>query len=200
MHWGAKELKDLGALLGADSIKAAVHTLLAQGAKRGSKAFGMLPGLGAALAAHSIATNPWTVARTRADMTGAVLADLLARTTEGPYVLMGHSLGARVMVRAAQALGTRPGPPRLESVHLLGAAVGRKGDWRTLHESVTGTVWNYWSADDAVLQWLYTIAETGQQAAGHNGFGTSLPRIKDRNVTRHVGGHTKYVGTVTLAG
>lgn len=199
VHWGAKELGDLAGLVGAAGAMAAVQALLVQGAKRGSKAFG-LPGVGWVLGAKSIAANPWTVAKTKAGMTGALLAELLARTVEGPYVLMGHSLGARVMVTAAQALGTRSGPPRLESMHLLGAALGRKGDWRTLQNAVTGAVWNYWSADDNVLRWLYTLAEAGQQAAGHKGFGSGLPRVKDRNVTRLVGGHTEYVGTVTLAG
>jgi pimeloyl-ACP methyl ester carboxylesterase len=198
VHWGAKELGDLAALVGATGAKAAVRALLVQGAKRGSKAFG-LPGVGWVLAGHSIAANPWTVAKTKAGMTGALLAELLARTAEDPYVLIGHSLGARVMVTAAQALGTRPGPPRLESMHLLGAAVGRKGDWRTLQNAVTGTVWNYWSANDAVLRWLYALAEADQEAAGHMGFGSSLPRVKDRNVTRFVRGHTKYASRVRLA-
>lgn len=199
VHWGAKELKDLSALLSTSSVKAAAHALLVQGAKRGSKAFGLLPGIGWVLAGHGVAANPWTIAKTRASMTGALLAELLARTVEGPYVLMGHSLGARVMVTAAQALGTRPGPPRLESMHLLGAAVDRKGDWRSLQDAVAGTVWNYWSAEDSVLHWLYRLAEGGQEAAGNKGFGSRLPRIKDRNVSRLVSGHFRYVGAVTLA-
>lgn len=198
VHWGAKELKDLTALVGSTSVKVAVHALLTQGAKHGSQAFG-LPGIGWVLAGHGIAANPWTVAKTKAGMTGAVLAELLARTVEGPYVLMGHSLGARVMVTAAQALGTRPGPPRLESIHLLGAAVDRKGDWRSLQAAVTGAVWNYWSAEDSVLHWLYKAAEAGQDAAGYKGFGSRLPRIKDRNVSRFVSGHSKYVAALTLA-
>ncbi|HZL06255.1 MAG TPA: DUF726 domain-containing protein, partial [Coriobacteriia bacterium] len=138
VHWGAKELKDLTALVASNGGKAAVRALLIEGARRGNRAFG-LPGIGWVLGAHGVATNPWTVAKTRAGMTGAALAALIARTTEGPYVLMGHSLGARVMVTAAQALATRPGPPRLESMHLLGAAVGRKGDVRSLEAAVTGT-------------------------------------------------------------
>ena len=199
VRWGARELKDLAAVVGATSVKTAVHALLVHGAKHGSKAFG-LSGIGWVLAGHGIAANPWTVAKTKATMTGALLAELLARTVEGPYVLMGHSLGARVMVTAAQALGTRPGPPRLESMHLLGAAVGHKGDWRSLQNAVTGTVWNYWSANDSVLHWVYTLAEAGQAAAGQAGFGSSLPRIKDRNVSRSVSGHSRYVSRVKLAG
>src|SRR5690606_27360720 len=145
---------EMAVLVSSGGTKAAVHALLEHGAKKGSTAFG-LAGLGWVLAGHSIATNPWTVAKTRAGVTGAATAALIARSIEGPYVLMGHSLGARVMVTAAQALGTRPGPPRVESMHLLGAAVDAKGDWRSLASAVTGTVWNYWSQRDSVLAWLY---------------------------------------------
>ena len=199
VHWGAKELKDLGVLAGMSAGKVAAQAVLVQAAKRGSKAFA-LPGLGWLLAGHGVVTNPWTLAKTRAGMTGAALAALIARTTEGPYVLMGHSLGARVMVTAAQALSTRPGTPRIESMHLLGAAVGRKGDVRMLEKSTTGAVWNYWSERDAVLRWVYSLAEAGQTAAGQTGFGSSSSRIKDRNVSRSVGGHSEYIGRVTLAG
>jgi pimeloyl-ACP methyl ester carboxylesterase len=198
VHWGAKELKDLAVLVGTSSGKAAVQPLLVQAARRGNKGFG-LPGLGWALAAHDVVANPWTVAKTRAGMTGAALAELIARTLDGPYVLMGHSLGARVMVTAAQALGTRPGQARIETMHLFGAAVDRKDDWRSLQSAVTGTVWNYWSSNDLVLRWLYRLAEAGKEAAGQQGFGSKLARIKDRNVSRSVNGHSGYLSSVKLA-
>ncbi len=44
------------------------------------------------------------------------------------------------MVTAAQALATQPGPPRIESMHLLGAAVGRKGDWHSLEGAASGII------------------------------------------------------------
>lgn len=199
VHWGAKEKKDLGKLLATNGAKAALRSLVLEWAKRGSKA-STLPGAGWVLGAHGLATNPWTVAKTRAGMTGAALASLIARAEEGPYVLVGHSLGARVMVTAAQALGTSAGPPTIESMHLLGAAVGRKSDWRSLDHAVSGTVWNYWSDNDNVLRWLYSLAEMGETAAGLGGFRSKFARIKDRNVTRVVGGHTSYVAAVTLEG
>lgn len=198
VHWGAKELKDLAVLVGAGSAKAAAHAVLVQGAKKGSKGFG-LPGMAWVLVGQELAANPWTVAKTRAGMTGAALAELMARTIEGPYVLMGHSLGARVMVTAAQALGTRAGAPRVTEMHLLGAAVDSRSDWRTLDAAVAGPVWNYWSAEDSVLAWLYRLGEGGKAAAGHVGFGSSSARIKNRNVSRVVPGHTKYVSSVRLA-
>lgn len=198
VHWGAKELKDLGALVTSGGGKVAVRKLLARRAKKGSRAFGSLPGIGAVFAARDVAANPWTIAKTRAGMTGAVLADLIARTQVGLFVLIGHSLGARVMVAAAQTLGTRSESPRIDSMHLLGAAVGRNGDWRTLDGAVSGTIWNYYSSNDQVLRWLYSLAERGQKAAGLTGFQSKFPSIRDRNVSRSVGGHSAYIPRVAL--
>lgn len=200
VHWGAKELKSLGILVGVGAGKVAARKVVATAGKKGSKTFSSLPGIGWVLAAHDVAANPWTVAKNRAAMTGAILADLIARTDDGPYVLIGHSLGARVMVHAAQALGTQTGAePRIETMHLLGAAVGNRGDWRSLDAAVSGTVWNYRSARDEVLGTVYAIAELGQKAVGYAGFGSRFPRIKDRNVTRTVGGHSAYFDGVVLA-
>lgn len=199
IHWGAKELAHLGDLVAAGTAKVAVRKVLVAMAKRGSKKFGALPGLGAVLAAHDIAANPWSVAKVRAAMTGAAVADLIARTDEGPFVLAGHSLGARVMVTAAQALGTRSGAPRIESIHLLGAAVGDRADWRTLNSAVSGTIWNYRSVNDDVLRWLYTLGEPGQKAVGHVGFTSKFSNIKDRDVSRRVDSHSAYLSGVRLA-
>jgi pimeloyl-ACP methyl ester carboxylesterase len=149
--------------------------------------------------ASDLAPNPWTVAKTRAGMTGAALADLIARTDQGPFVLLGHSLGARVMVSAAQALGTLP-EPRIDSMHLLGAAVGRGGDWRTLDKAVVNGVWNYHSSRDQVLRLLYTLAERGERAVGLAGFQTKFRSVRDRDVTRLVGSHSSYIRAVKLQG
>jgi pimeloyl-ACP methyl ester carboxylesterase len=197
LHWGAKELEDLCVLVASGAAKVAVRKVLVNAAKKGSKAFGSLSGLGAVVMAGEVAANPWTVAKTRAAMTGAVLADLIARSDQGPFVLLGHSLGARVMVSAAQALGTLP-EPKVHSMHLLGAAVGRGGDWRTLDKAVAGAIWNYHSSRDQVLRLLYTGAERGQRAVGYTGFKTKFRSVKDRDVTRLVGSHSDYIGAVKL--
>lgn len=144
------------------------------------------------LLAAGVAKNPWTVAKSRAAMTGAVLADLIARTESEKFILVGHSLGARVMVTAAQALGTRDAAPRIETMHLLGAAIGNKGDWRTLSDSVSGQIYNYRSTNDAVLKYLFRTVEGGRSAVGVAGFATSFANIRDRNVTRRVRSHGDY--------
>ena len=105
--------------------QATVRVLRGFAAKANKKA-ARVPGLGTILLANDLAKNPWHVAKTRAAMTGAVVADLLARTDQPSFILVGHSLGARVMVTAAQSLGTRQGTPKIETMHLLGAAVGAR--------------------------------------------------------------------------
>lgn len=192
VHWGAKELRALGAFVVSGVGKVALRRMVTTAAKRGSRSFGTLPGIGAVFAARDLAANPWTVAKNRAGMTGAILADLVARTDESPVVLVGHSLGARVMVSAAQILGTRGSDPLIQEMHLLGAAVGRKGEWHSLDRAVSGTTWNYFSANDSVLRYLYTFAELGEQAVGRTGFRTSYAAIKDRSATRQVKGHSGY--------
>lgn len=199
VHWGAKELKALGALLAVGGGKQAGRAVLAGFARKAGKKAGALPGLGALLLSADIASNPWTVARTRAEMTGAALADLIARTDQPRFVLVGHSLGARVMVKAAQVLGTRPDLPKIEAMHLLGAAVGAKGDWRTLDAAVIDKVWNYHSRNDKVLSHVYRTAQLGQEAVGCRGFRCSFGKIVDRDVSRRVSGHIGYFTSVALA-
>jgi hypothetical protein len=142
VHWGAKELKNLGMLASLGAVKGAGAATLKQAAaaatKSGAKKLGPL---GPLLVGADLAKNPWHVAKNRADKTGVVLADLIARTDVGSYVLVGHSLGARVMAVATQTLGTKLGGPRIEAAHLLGAAVRSKSDSDALTAHVDDAVY-----------------------------------------------------------
>lgn len=198
VHWGSKELKNLGSLAAIGVGKVAAAKWVAGLAARGSlRAAAKVPYLGGLFIASGIIANPWSLAKTRAAMTGAILADLIART-DAEYVLVGHSLGARVMLTAAQALGTRSNRPRLQAVHLLGAAVPAKGDWRTLNDSVLDGAWNYLSAEDWVLKHLYKNAQLGSPAAGVLGLRPECPKIHNRTVTAKVPSHSAYFTGVVL--
>ena len=115
---------------------------------------------------------------------------------------MGHSLGGRVMVTTARLLGTMHDQPdpEVESVHLLGAAVSRKGDWRDLDAAVRGRVWNYYSENNPVLKRLYAGAGFGEVAVGQRGFGSSFRHITDRDASRRVSKHREYLDRVALVG
>lgn len=198
VHWGSKELAAFSAMLGSGGVKAWAAVIAKEWGKKASKRAARLVGpIGAVLAAADVVANPWTVARTRADMTGAALADVLARVDQGPFTLIGHSLGARVIANAASALGTR-GESTVADIHLLGAAMGRKKDWRMLDASVQGTIYNYWSDRDQVLGKLYRAAEFGSIPVGLEGFKPTYPHMKNVNLSRKVGAHNDYFNLAPL--
>lgn len=199
VHWGAKELKDLGVLGGGGAAKlVAVAALKEAAAKAAKMAAKKLGPLAPALFAADLAKNPWHVAKNRAEKTGVILADLLARTNAESYILVGHSLGARAMTVAAQTLGTKPDGPRIQAVHLLGAAIGAKNDWHTLTRRVDDAVYNYHSTNDGVLKIAFNLAQGGQAAAGLKGFTPSTSGLKNIDVSSSVKSHFDYHKNVSL--
>lgn len=199
VHWGAKDLQRLATFVGIGGVKGTafqgVRVLARQAAKKASTALALIT---LPVWAADMAKNPWTMAKTRARMTGAVLADLIARSP-GKYILVGHSLGAAVMLSAAQTLGTRDNVPKIADVHLLGAAVPKKGvGWRRVSEAVAGDVWNYYSDNDGVLKIAFTTAHVGQRAIGNVGAKAPYPNVHDRNVSGQVRGHSEYFEKVSL--
>lgn len=199
VHWGAKELKDLGILASSAALRTASSAAIKQAAmsatKVGAKKLGPL---GPYLLAADLAKNPWHVARSRADKTGVIVADLLARSNETTWILVGHSLGARVMAVAAQALGTKSDGPRIQAVHLTGAAASALCDPHALTAAVDEAVYNYHSTNDAVLKYLYRTAEGGQTAAGFSGLVPISSRLRNVDVSADVKKHTEYFSNVVL--
>jgi hypothetical protein len=199
LTWGAKELKSFAPLVNqrvAKLAEKAVRDLVAQATKGGSKLLGPL---NTVFIGAGLAKNPWHVARTRATMTGSVVADAIVRSDMRSAVLIGFSLGARVMVAAAESLATRHGEgPRIASMHLLGGAVGVGRDWHTIEKAVEGNVWNYWSKNDKVLRYLYRAGEAGQRAIGSEGIPARSRWIKNVNVSRMVYAHQDHLKCVKL--
>ena len=198
--WGAKELRDFG-ILGANAMgkaggTVAVKAAAAAGTKAGAKFLGNV--VGPAMLATDLAKNPWHVAKSRADKTGVIVGDLLARTEAESYVLIGHSLGARVMVVAAETLGTKPGGPRIQAAHLLGAAIGAKSNWDSLTAAVDEVAYGYHSTTDAVLKYVYRTAQAGEVAAGLGGFAPVSSKLQNIDVTEAVKTHFDYQEHVQL--
>jgi len=200
IRWGSKELADIG-VFGVDALGKAGANLLARIAaatatKAGARVLGNV--VGPAMLAADLAKNPWHVAKSRADKTGAVVGDLLARTDAESYVLIGHSLGARVMVVAAQVLGTKLGGPRIDAAHLLGAAIGAKSNWDSFTSAVDDAVYNYHSNNDNVLKHIYRATQLGEVAAGVAGFSPASDKLRNVDVSSRVSSHFKYQGNVDL--
>lgn len=102
------------------------------------------------------------------------------------------------MAVAAQALGTKPDGPRLQSVHLLGAAIGAKPAGDALTAAVDQAVYNYYSLNDSILKLVYRLAQGGQVAAGFSGFAQASERLINVDVSDQVKTHFDYQGVVHL--
>ncbi len=200
VRWGSKELAAVGrTMLAQFGMNRGAAGLAGVGASANAAAAAVMAPVGAGLFAVGLAKNPWHTAKVRADRTGAALASILARTRIDDVILVGHSLGARAVLTAAEALATDPKAPRVETVHLLGAAIGAGSDWRALSESIDGPVHNYCSENDAVLKYLYTVAQLGSKALGRHGFRSQYDNLIDHDVTAAVSGHSAYFDSVRLA-
>lgn len=192
LNWGSKELADVALLLGKAGAGQAGKAAMAGFVKRvGKKAAAKLnPVLPVAIAAD-VAKNPWHVARVRADKTGVILADILARY-DGEVTLVGHSLGGRVMATAAQAASTSWKKSQIRDIRLAGAAIGTKFDWDAVGRTATGEVVNYFSNNDSVLKMLYKVAEFGSVAVGLEGTGSTASNVHDVDVSDKVPDHSAY--------
>lgn len=199
VHWGAQDLAALSAVLGGGSARYVAGQVLRKGAMRASKQTAMRASpLTGGLIAVDLVKNPWLRARQRANKTGAIVADLLARTDIDQVVLIGHSLGARAMICAAEALGSKESAARVREMHLLGAAIGAKGPWHQLANAVDGKAYNYHSRNDKTLRFFYTGAQGGQKAAGFAGMETKQASIANLDVTSQVPGHSDYAKRLDL--
>ena len=102
--------------------------------------------------------NPYSVAKARSGKAGRVLATALMQKVQGkrPVILVGFSLGARVIYQAFQALVEQNAFGLVESVVLIGlTAPCEEQDWRKARAVVAGRVINVFSPEDYILGFLY---------------------------------------------
>lgn len=197
LHWGSKELNDLAVFLGViGGAQAGKFALGAVARKAGKAAAGKLNPLVPVMVATDLAKNPWHVARIRADKTGVILGDILARF-EGEAILVGHSLGGRVMATATQTLSKTRNGKKVRDLRILGAAIGQKFDWESVASATDGYVVNYFSRNDGVLKNAYKVAEVGSVAVGLAGTGCTAPNVVDADVSDVVANHNSYWENIT---
>ena len=202
VKWEAKALQDIASsisLLGGKEI--AKKGLLGY-AKSASKAAATKLGpLAIAFQALGLVTNPWSVAGVKAYQTGALLADIIARTDK-EYILIGHSLGARVIYSCLASLKTKD-KVFIKEAHLLGGAINNNCspsddsnnvNWADIHKSVSGNINNYYSNNDSVLKYLYKVVESVKFDLGKpiGRYCIKNSRVNNVDVSNHVNGHTKY--------
>ena len=194
IRWESKRLGDLGQTVGSLLAKKALFKALKQVAKKASKKTLKLGPLGTVISMFDLAGNDWHVALHNAYKAGSAVADIIARTDGQKFVLMGHSLGARVLAYALEALGTKP-KKRIRTVHLLGGGVGAqdKEGWSLRAKAVTGRIYNYYSTNDLVLKYVYRPAMFFQsKPIGRTPIPCQSKKIQNIDVTEYISGHMDF--------
>lgn len=202
VHWESKRLRDLGTCFGGAICKQVAKNGVTSFALSASKfAATKLAPIGVAFQVLGLANNPWSIASLKAYQTGAVLADIIART-DREYILMGHSLGARVAYSCMSALATKD-QVYIDSAHLFGGAINNtltegcnteSVNWFGVHKSVANSIYNYHSNRDTTLEYLYKVGESIKFEAGEpiGRNRVSCSSIGNIDVSEIIGGHTVY--------
>lgn len=144
--------------------------------------------------AARVIDNPFSVAISRSEKAGIVLADALINKVQGerPVTLIGYSLGARVIYSCLNELAERKKFGLVESVCLMGSPVPSDPIvWRRMRSVVAGRVINVYSAKDYLLAFLYR-ANNLQYGIGGTQAIPDVQGIENVDVSDLVSGHTQY--------
>jgi len=201
--WESKRLFQLGSSFGTGVAQKALSELLKTGAARAIRSGpGKLTPLSIGADLASLANNPWFIALVKAEKTGELLKEALARSVDRTFILVGHSLGARVAYFVLSAFGTLERDARnsqITAAHLLGGAVGSDPaeSWEVAGSAVDGLIYNYHSDNDDVLKFLYGAGRLlfRSPAIGVKPIPTNeatSANIVNIDVTNQVTGHTQY--------
>jgi hypothetical protein len=191
--WESKNLHKLGAYIG-NAPKAAGLEIAKEIAKRAARSAPKSMGP-FALASHlsDLLGNPWHSSMVKAQMTGIMLADAIARTPGWKFTLAGHSLGARVIYYALEALSTQKSK-KIEDVYLLGGAVGGgkscNEGWENASTAVKGTIFNCYSKEDTILKLMYRgFNGFRSEPIGYSPINFDSEKICNFDCTKLVAGH-----------
>ncbi|KAK8092363.1 uncharacterized protein PG998_014848 [Apiospora kogelbergensis] len=144
--------------------------------------------------ASRVIDNPFSVAKSRSDKAGAVLADALINKVQGerPVTLIGYSMGSRVIYACLNELANRKAFGLVESVCLIGAPVPSDTvAWRRIRSVVPGRIVNVYSTKDYLLGYLYRTSSLQYGVAGLQTV-HDVEGVENVDVSDLVDGHTQY--------
>lgn len=148
----------------------------------------------ALLKVSKIVDNPFSVAKSRADKAGLVLADALINKAQGerPVTLIGYSLGARLIYSCLMSLAERKAFGLVESAVLIGTpAPSDSSVWRAVRSVVAGRLVNVYSENDYILGFLYRTSSIQFGIAGIQKI-TDVKGVENIDVSEMVSGHLRY--------
>ncbi|OAP59613.1 hypothetical protein AYL99_06911 [Fonsecaea erecta] len=138
--------------------------------------------------------NPFSVAKSRADKAGEVLADALVNRAQGkrPVTLIGYSLGARVIYTCLMSLAKRKEFGIVENAVMIGSPTpSDTSDWRILRSVVAGRLVNVFSVNDYVLGFMYRTSAIQYGVAGLQKV-EGLSSVENFDVSEDVSSHQRY--------
>ncbi|GKU90043.1 hypothetical protein SLEP1_g4091 [Rubroshorea leprosula] len=149
------------------------------------------------VAAADIIDSNWAVAVDRSDKAGKLLAEVLLKGMHGnrPVMLIGFSLGARVIFKCLQCLAETKGDNAgiVERVVLLGAPVSIKNEnWEDARKMVAGRFVNVYSTNDWTLGIIFRASLLSQGLAGIQPVDI-IHGIENVDVTDYLEGHSSYL-------
>ncbi|EXJ92385.1 hypothetical protein A1O3_00935 [Capronia epimyces CBS 606.96] len=138
--------------------------------------------------------NPFSVAKSRAEKAGEVLADALINRAQGerPVTLIGYSLGARVIYTCLMSLAKRKEFGIIEHAVLIGSPTpSDTSDWRVLRSVVAGRLVNVFSVNDYILGFMYRTSAIQYGVAGLQKV-EGLSGVENFDVSDDVNSHQRY--------
>ncbi|OEE18285.1 hypothetical protein OAY_10175 [Vibrio cyclitrophicus ZF205] len=148
------------------------------------------PAISAASVVANQMTGRWQVSLKNAEKAGQFLASHINQSQES-FVLMGHSLGARIVYYTLTDL-YRFGA--IESALLFGGAITNTGEWqKILHRHPNLWICNCYSHNDIVLKFLYKAGTLfTNRPIGLDRISANHQHLYNFNTSEYVSGHTAY--------
>lgn len=195
--WESKELIDLGNALTRILEKELMQTAVGQALKMTALSAVMSAVMWPAtiLKVTDVIDNPWSVAVSRSEKAGVLLAETLASGRHGtrPIRLVGYSLGARLILNALLELRRKNLCNIVSDVYLFGLPVtNSRTDWIRARTVVSGRLVNGYSKNDWVLSYLFRSMDWRTRGiAGLSG--ANVPGVvEDCDLSDTISGHTDY--------
>lgn len=136
------------------------------------------------------AINTWYKAYNNSKKAGEELAEILLNHNRSELILMGHSLGGSVIYNCLKELSNK-NLTIINEVHILGGAVNSSiKKWGSVKQSVKYNIFNYFSKNDKILKYSYSVSTTDRFPSGRNKI--DINGIINLDVTGMVDSHMSF--------
>ncbi|KAM0155223.1 hypothetical protein ACHAQE_003720 [Botrytis cinerea] len=142
--------------------------------------------------------NPFARAKRRAEKAGEVLADALINRAQGerPVMLVGYSLGSRVIYSCLRSLAERHAFGLIDSVVLIGSPIPSSTlSLLPLRTVISGPLLNVYNPSDLLLAFLYRFTSLQYGISGLQPI-ENIEGVTNIDVNSKLSSHLKYEGVI----